>query len=33
MITEKEIINFIESEYWKSNLQSDSNTNYEYKIV
>ena len=24
MITEKEIINFIETEYWKSNLQSDS---------
>lgn len=24
MITEKEIIDFIESEYWKSNLQSDS---------
>ncbi|GEM55077.1 hypothetical protein B0A58_07740 [Flavobacterium branchiophilum NBRC 15030 = ATCC 35035] len=24
MITEKEIIDFIESEYWKSNLKSDS---------
>lgn len=24
MITEKEIIDFIEKEYWKSNLQSDS---------
>ena len=24
MITEKEIIDFIENEYWKSNLQSDS---------
>lgn len=24
MITEKEIIDFIETEYWKSNLQSNS---------